>query len=521
MGDALHHADQIRVQREDHPKLSDASLVELSLHNVTYSPLTRSAGGPSEAVGGEFRRCRSWAEYVATCVPCMSSESKARKTILQGIRTMVSPYKISAWMGPSGSGKTSLITVAAGLNSSRDNLSEESRIRVNGDSGVPPKGLVGVVWQDDMLLPNLTVDESVRFAARLRAPESVSDNQVSERVTRTLLELGLEGLRHSLIGTANGSAADGGGTRGISGGERKRVAVAVELVARPPVLLLDEPTSGLDATSAQSLMAMLKGLARAGHSVAVVVHQPRTAIFEMFDDLLLLSKGHMVYSGDPAGVRLCLESCPGIWPLPLQTSIADWIMDSITQDECCSGGGNLAAHWREYEKEMCAEEGKRRQFADDCSDRQPDSKDKSCAPKMGRRLSTLVELNEKSRFQTTFWTQLKVLTLRTMKQQRGESITRVGFYVTLLYTFFTSIIWWNLPDESNRIYERKSLMFFLIIAQSNSVVLSSMTTFSQERALLSRERAKKMYGVLPYFLAKTAGDVTNSLVLPTLYGCVI
>jgi len=278
------------------------------------------------------------------------------------------------------------------------------------------------------------------------------------------------------------------------------------------------PSTGLDSTSAQNLMVTLKDLAGAGHSVAAVVHQPRTEIFNMFDDLLLLSRGRAVYSGRPSGARECLEACPGVTPLPAQTGIADWIMDVITEDEKRDGGGALANHWREFSATTTGrpEAG---------GERRPEEETPECCAASGRssslrrRYSTLKELESEPKFKTSLRTQLRVLTARSMKQNRGERITRVAFYFTLVYLLLTSVLWWRIPDDTGRIYERNSLMFFLIIAQSNSIVVTSMTTFSRERALLSRERAKKMYGVLPYFLAKTAGDMTHTILLPTLYGC--
>jgi ABC-type multidrug transport system ATPase subunit len=133
-----------------------------------------------------------------------------------------------------------LLSVAAGLLSDPTNdLLQGSTIRVNGEKGALPKNLVGVVWQEDLLLPNLTVRETVRFAARLKSPSGTSDKDVDLLVDETLSQLGLDGVKDSLIGVSSGGVG-----RGISGGERKRVSVAVELVAKPSVLLLDEPTSG-------------------------------------------------------------------------------------------------------------------------------------------------------------------------------------------------------------------------------------------------------------------------------------
>lgn len=187
-------------------------LVELSLENVTYAPITATASQNR-------------------------SSKKVRTTVLQNVTTKVRPFCLSAWMGPSGSGKTSLLSVAADFMGSSD-LMEGSLITVNGEQGRIPKRLVGVVWQDDLLLSNLTVEENVWYTARLKTPQNVSDETVREIVHETIKDLGLWHVKDSVVGNplgANGLV----NSRGISGGERKRVAVANELVVRPSLLLLD------------------------------------------------------------------------------------------------------------------------------------------------------------------------------------------------------------------------------------------------------------------------------------------
>ena len=444
-------------------------LVELSLENITYVPSTRS------------------------------SANSSRRQILNNVSTSISPHQLNAWMGPSGSGKTSLVSVAAGLLSDPTNdLIDDSTIRVNGEKGMIPKGLVGVVWQEDLLLPNLTVRETVRFAARLKARKHSSESDVDQLVDETLAQLKLTNVRDSLIGTPNGGVG-----RGISGGERKRVSVAVELVAKPSLLLLDEPTSGLDSSTALQLMLTLKELAALGHAIAVVIHQPRTSIFDLFDNLLLLQKGHVVYEGKASEVKNYLESCSNVEKLPSETGKADWIMDVITEDENRKGGALLPSLWK--------------------TNREQWSKpSQSIIRGPILRLSSISELKqEQPKFHSGFCTQLKLLTMRASKQQRGERITRNGIILTLCWIGFTTLAWGRMQDTTSYIYNRASLLFFLIVAQSNSVVTTSIITFSSERKLLQRERVKKMYGVLPYFIAKTLADMINSVALPVCYGIVV
>lgn len=536
-------------------------LIKLELRNVTYSPLTKTTN---------TSRSRTQTE-------------NNRTTVLHDVSTSICPFQVSAWMGPSGSGKTSLLTVAAGLlpeheqqskNNNRDTaLSPESRILVNGErvgingSRPIPKRLVGVVWQDDLLLSNLTVFENVFYAARLKTAESVSDDQVRHLVMETLQDLDLARVRDSVVGNPLLSAAQ----RGISGGERKRVAVASELVLRPSLLFLDEPTSGLDATTALALMQTLKALATTqGHSIVAVIHQPRTTIFNScIDSLLLLSRGRVIYNGAPKGVRGYLESLtketivdksesdeytgndgpkqPVVTPLPPETGIADWIMDTIKADEQNvqkqqppnRKEGNvvlsLGDYWQRYlaksdnaankfsyeedeGKDTIVEPIKMRRAASDSSlllDEWSPSKDTP------QQLSTLEELSALPKFNTSFAMQFNLLTHRTLKQQRGERLTAMALVLQVTYIFFTALFWWRMPDNTDFIYQRNSLFFFMVISQSNSVVTTAVNVFSTERTLLKRERAKKMYRVLSYFLAKTVSDLTNNVLLPVFYTMVV
>ena len=248
--------------------------------------------------------------------------NRAPKRVIHGCTTSFLPGTVSALMGPSGSGKTSLLTVIAGF---VDQSHVSGNLLVNGERTQVRKRLVGIVFQDDMMLPALTAFETVKFAADLRMPRRCSDAERTEACDAILNELGLAHVRDQLVG--------GAARRGVSGGERKRLAVGVELVTRPALLLMDEPTSGLDAAAALSLMRTLRTLASRGQTVVAAIHQPRTTVFDSFDHLVLMSKGHALYDGAPDGCVGHLESLGLGLTLPPRTNPADWLMDVIAADE--------------------------------------------------------------------------------------------------------------------------------------------------------------------------------------------
>ena len=451
-----------RLNQQSHKSIPQ---LRVSIEDLTYFPVNASTA------------TRAGRTTLTSKHP-HQKRNRNRTVVLDTINTEIHPFELTGWMGPSGSGKTSLISVAAGLVEASDIPS--GSIKVNQNEGAVPKQQVGVVWQDDLLLSNLTVEETIYFAARLKTPSSVSDDDVKILVEETMRELGLLHLRNSLIGSATSSSSSSSSSSNvprISGGERKRPSVAVELVVRPPLLLCDEPTSGLDATTALSLMKTLRDLASLGHSIVVVIHQPRTDIFHMLNRLLLLSKGQVVYDGQTSNVRSYLEGLPSVTPLPPETGIADWIMDTIIEDEqqqqrqqqqqppslrnknssddendsishtiCGSERLSLADYWT-----------KRLALRDD--DDKHESSHNSHPSNNG--ITRLEKSHTPTKYEASFGRELTMLINRISKQQRGDKLTIASLLLTLTYLAFTGFLYWRLPDDTSNVYERNSLLFFV------------------------------------------------------------
>lgn len=146
------------------------------------------------------------------------------------------------------------------------------------------------VTQEDVLLGTLTVKETIAYSASLRLPSNTPKHEVKALIQSTILELGLEDCADHLIGNWH--------LRGISGGEKKRLSIALEIITQPHLLFLDEPTSGLDSASAFFVAQALRNVARRGRTIITSIHQPSSEVFALFDDLLLLSSGETVYFGE-------------------------------------------------------------------------------------------------------------------------------------------------------------------------------------------------------------------------------
>jgi ABC transport system ATP-binding/permease protein len=193
-------------------------------------------------------------------------------------------------MGASGAGKSTLLNVLNGSNPPSD-----GDVLINGISIHKQKekieGLIGHVSQDDLLIEELTVFQNLYYNAKL-CFDNYSNDQLVEAVNNTLQNLGLYEIRDILVGNPL--------NKKISGGQRKRLNIALELIREPAVLFLDEPTSGLSSRDSENIMDLLKELSLKGKLVFVVIHQPSSDIFKMFDKLIILDTGgYLIYDGDP------------------------------------------------------------------------------------------------------------------------------------------------------------------------------------------------------------------------------
>ncbi len=199
-------------------------------------------------------------------------------------------------MGASGAGKSTLLNV---LNGSVPPSS--GKVLINGVDIFSEKekieGIIGHVSQDDLLIEELTVYQNLYYNARL-CFDNYSEDQIIESVNQTLENLGLFEIRDIMVGSPL--------NKKISGGQRKRLNIALELIREPAILFLDEPTSGLSSRDSENIMDLLKELSLKGKLVFVVIHQPSSDIFKMFDNMIILDTGGwLIYDGDPNRVH-CL-----------------------------------------------------------------------------------------------------------------------------------------------------------------------------------------------------------------------
>lgn len=241
------------------------------------------------------------------------------KTILNDIRGIAHPGEITAIMGASGAGKTSFLDILARKNK-RGHFSGDFYVNGEKVSDADFKSVIGFVDQEDTMLPTLTVHETILTSALLRLPRDMGRSAKEQRVYEVEKQLGIYHIRDSLIGSEEGKG------RGISGGEKRRVGIACELVTSPSILFLDEPTSGLDAYNAYNVIECLVTLAKTyKRTVIFTIHQPRSNIVALFDRLILLAQGKTVFSGP---FSRCQEYFDEVgYTCPPGFNIADYLVD--------------------------------------------------------------------------------------------------------------------------------------------------------------------------------------------------
>ena len=241
------------------------------------------------------------------------------KQIRSGVQGVAVPGQLTAIMGASGAGKTTFLDILARKNKRGV---AQGDFYVNGERVMDSeyRNVIGFVDQDDTMLPTLTVHETILTSALLRLPRNMGLSAKEQRVHEVERQLGILHIKDQLIGSEEGSG------RGISGGEKRRVGIACELVTSPSILFLDEPTSGLDAFNAFNVVECLVTLAKTyNRTVIFTIHQPRSNIVALFDHLVLLAKGRTVYSGP-------FSNCQGYfdrigYPCPPGFNIADYLVD--------------------------------------------------------------------------------------------------------------------------------------------------------------------------------------------------
>jgi hypothetical protein len=294
----------------------------------------------------------------------------------------------------------------------------------------------------------------------------------------------------------------------VSGGERKRVNVGVELLSNPQLLLLDEPTSGLDAFQAQNVMESLQNLAQGGRSVVATIHQPRSSIYSLFDMLLVLSEGRDMYYG-PAGEAVAwFESCG--FACPAHYNPADFFADIVAIDH----------------RSPAAEEASKARIAllvDRFNQRQQQQREaEQAAAVPAEDQAAMEKINDRPSFPNPLPTEFSLLLRRAWKQQSRDRLPQVITLVqTLVLGFVLAALFSDIPTTLAGAQDELGVLFMSCMFNTMASIFASLNTFPAEAGIIQRERISKAYHVSPYYVARFLCDLPLRVAQSLLFGVIV
>ncbi|XP_021320431.1 ABC transporter G family member 22 isoform X2 [Sorghum bicolor] len=418
------------------------------------------------------------------------------REILGGISGSASPGEVLALMGPSGSGKTTLLSILGGRAGSG---AVEGSISYNDEPySKSLKRRIGFVTQDDVLFTHLTVKETLTYAALLRLPRTMTQQQKKERAMDIIYELGLERCQDTMIG--------GSFIRGVSGGERKRVCIGNEILINPSLLFLDEPTSGLDSTTALRIVQLLHDIAEDGKTVITTIHQPSSRLFHKFDKLILLGKGSLLYFGKASEAMPYFQSI-GCTPL-IAMNPAEFLLD------LANGNTNDVSVPSELDDKYLVDAYETRVAFKE--------KKKLLAPLPICDDLKATITSSKREWGTSWWQQYSILFCRGIKERRHDYLSWMRITQVIATSIILGLLWWRSdPSTLKGLEDQAGLLFFIAVFWGFFPVFTAIFTFPQERAMLNKERAVDMYKLSAYFLARTTSDLPLDLFLPVIFMVIV
>uniref|UniRef100_A0A0K0FQU8 ATP-binding cassette sub-family G member 2 (inferred by orthology to a human protein) n=1 Tax=Strongyloides venezuelensis TaxID=75913 RepID=A0A0K0FQU8_STRVS len=436
---------------------------------------------------------------------------KKRPYILKDVFGVAEPGEVLAIMGASGAGKTSLLNILTQQNLSGIALS--GKIKINGvevDSQILRK-LSAYVQQSDLFIGSITVEEHLKFIAKLKMGRDYTPEQIDQKVSTLLDELGLTKCAKNIIGWPHKQ-------KGISGGERKRLAFASEIITSPPLLFCDEPTSGLDSFLAQQVIQVLKKLAsKKKMTIVVTIHQPSSQVFEMFDKVLFMAEGRVAYFGTIPGAIDFWRDIQ--YPVPKNYNPADHFINTLAikkkQELKC----------QKEVKKICdtfqaSEEGKRLY-------------QKAIGNRKGSTTGMvsfhdLLEVDENLRnkaahkYEATYSQQMSALVKRSfLVTLREPMLLKIRLFQSILIALILGIFYFQTPVKQPTVMNINGVLFQAVSNLNFMFQFVIVYILCDELPIFLREHHSSLYRVDAYFLAKNFADIFQFVLYPVVFSTIL
>lgn len=403
--------------------------------------------------------------------------------ILKNLSGFANPGQILAIMGSSGSGKTSLLSILSKQIIPQRNIKIAGKVSINSIdiNTIEYQVFTRYVMQQDILMPTFTVKEALTFAAKLKIRGS--SKVIKQKVDEILEDLKLTSVADTLIGNEI--------IKGLSGGEKKRVCIGIELLSEPHILILDEPTSGLDSFTAEMVMGLLKQQADKGKTIVLTIHQPSSNIFNIFDRLILMVEGNFVYQG-PAKMSAEYFKYNG-YPCLERTNPPDHFMrvlyikhrDNYTESEAKM----LKVFVEAYKNNEITV-----------------FQDKNDLKSEGSELMT-------KKFKAGLLARMSVLLVRAYKNSlRNPMILGFNIMQNIVISLILDLCYGRLGYDQKGVLNREGVIFFCATHFVLSAAQVSAMTFPIERPIVLKEYKEGLYGIVEYFVAKFISELPSQIV---------
>ncbi|EES01392.1 ABC transporter G family member 38 [Sorghum bicolor] len=420
--------------------------------------------------------------------------------LLSGISGAFRPGVLTALMGVSGSGKTTLMDVLSGR---KTGGYIEGEIYISGY----PKNqetfarISGYCEQNDIHSPQITIRESLLFSAFLRLPKEVTNQEKKIFVDEVMELVELDGLKDAIVGLP--------GVNGLSTEQRKRLTVAVELVANPSIIFMDEPTSGLDARAAAVVMRTVRNTVNTGRTVVCTIHQPSIDIFEAFDELLLMKRGgQIIYSGplgrDSHKVVEYFEEVPGIPKIKEGCNPATWMLDVTSASTEVQLKIDFAEHYKSstmYERNKA--------LVKELSKPPPGSSD--------LYFPTQYSQSTFDQFKFCLWKQ-------RLTYWRSPDYNLVRMVFALFTALMLGIIFWRVGSKMESSADLLIIvgsMYFAVAFVGFNNCITAQPVIAVERTVFYRERAAGMYSAIPYAFSQVVVEIPYVFVESVIYTLIV
>ncbi|KAK9059779.1 hypothetical protein SSX86_020483 [Deinandra increscens subsp. villosa] len=437
------------------------------------------------------------------------------KVLLNDISGEARDGELVAVLGASGSGKSTLIDALANRIAKG---SLKGTVTLNGEALESRllKVISAYVMQDDLLFPMLTVEETLMFAAEFRLPRSLSRSKKRLRVQALIDQLGLRNAAKTVIGDE--------GHRGVSGGERRRVSIGMDIIHDPIILFLDEPTSGLDSTSAYMVVKVLQRIAQSGSIVMMSIHQPSYRLLGLLDRMLFLSRGQPVYTGSPTDLPLFFSDFGH--PIPDKENRTEFALDLIRELESSPGGTK-----RLVEFNKAWQNSKRCPNAITTGNETPThgltlKEAISASISRGKLVSGAGANNGANptsmipTFANPMWTEMIVLSKRSFtNSRRMPELFGIRLTAVTVTAFILATVFWNLDNSPRGVQER---LGFFAFAMSTTfyTCADALPVFLQDRYIFMRETAYNAYRRSSYVLSHSLITIPSLIFLSLAFAAI-